>query len=281
LSGYRFCRTDDMPLLVEAYSRAYAPHFPDLPPLDVAGLKRWIRERDLWSSSCMVAVDGEQPIGVLLGCKRPTETLVLAIGIAPDHLRRGHGRHLLTSLSSKLAILGPPRLLAEVPEDDARAVGFFRACGWTDQEQLRDFALSGGGAPTPPGPIVPVTVDELLASDALDPAAPRSWARAHEILLRRRDELRGLAVASPDRLEAWLLWREDAAEREIMALGRAPDDAGTTLLGVLVRHLAGLAATPLAFRKVGEQEMPWSCLEGWGFQARRSHRRFTATARPA
>ena len=30
--------------------------------------------------------------------------------------RQGHGRHLLTSLSSKLAILGPPRMVAEVPE---------------------------------------------------------------------------------------------------------------------------------------------------------------------
>ena len=68
----------------------------------------------------MVAFSGSDPIGVLIGAKRPSGTLVHKIAVHPDHRRQGHGRHLLTSLGSKLAILGPPRMVAEVPETLAR-----------------------------------------------------------------------------------------------------------------------------------------------------------------
>jgi GNAT superfamily N-acetyltransferase len=276
VSGYRFCRTDDMPLLVEAYNRAYAPH-QGLAPLDREGLKRWIRGLDLWCSSCMVAMDDQsQPIAVLLGAKRPTQTLVMAVGVHPEHLRRGHGRHLLTSLSAKLAILGPPALVAEVPAGDARALQFFARCGYADEALLRDFVLGapavarGGDA----GAVVPVSVDDLLAHDALDPATPRSWARAHESLLRRRDELTGLAVISPDRVEAWVL----ARGRDVMAAGAA---GGPGMLAVVVAALAASGEGPLTFARVREDEIPFAWLETAGFRGGADYRRLGATAQAA
>ena len=114
--AYRFCRTDDIGLLVDALNRCWAPYFPDEPPMTAAAFKRSIRDLQVWCSSCMVAFAGSDPIGVLIGAKRPSGTLVQSIAVHPDHRRQGHGRHLLTSLSSKLAIVGPPRLVAEVPE---------------------------------------------------------------------------------------------------------------------------------------------------------------------
>jgi ribosomal protein S18 acetylase RimI-like enzyme len=278
LSSYRFCRTDDMPLLVDAYRRAFAPHFTPAPELDVPRLKVWIRELDLWCSSCAVAQEGTDPIGVVLGAKRPKQTLVIAVGVHPDHVRRGHGRHLLTSLSSKLAILGPPELVAEVPADDARANAFFAACGYQPGARLRDFTLQ---APPETGvaaeAVVPITLPELVANDAVEPSAPRPWARAHEALLRRAEAFSGLALASPDRIEAWLLWREERGVRELMALGGRERD----LLGLLVRHFAAQAQTPIAFAKVHEDELPWPWLETWGFQPGREYRRYTTTAQAA
>ena len=81
-----------------------------------AAFKRSICDLQVWCSSCMVAFVGTDPIGVLIGAKRPSVTLVHRIAVHPDHRRQGHGRHLLDSLGSKLAILGPPRIVAEVPE---------------------------------------------------------------------------------------------------------------------------------------------------------------------
>ena len=116
MSSYRFCRTDDIALLVDALNRCWAPYFPDEPPMTPAAFKRSIRDLQVWCSSCMVAFSGSDPIGVLIGAKRPSGTLIHKIAVHPDHRRQGHGRHLLASLGSKLAILGPPRIVAEVPE---------------------------------------------------------------------------------------------------------------------------------------------------------------------
>src|SRR5438046_7687068 len=100
-----------------------------------AAFKRSIRDLQVWCSSCMVAFSGSEPIGVLIGAKRPSGTLVHRIAVHPDHVRQGHGRHMLASLGSKLAILGPPRMIAEVPETlvlpagcSARADSFRKPC---------------------------------------------------------------------------------------------------------------------------------------------------------
>ena len=116
MAAYRFCRTDDIALLVDALNRCWAPYLPDEPPMTPAAFKRSIRDLQVWCSSCMVAFSGPDPVGVLIGAKRPSGTLVHQIAVHPDHRRQGHGRHLLASLGSKLAILGPPRIVAEIPE---------------------------------------------------------------------------------------------------------------------------------------------------------------------
>jgi hypothetical protein len=88
----------------------------------------------------MVAFDSKEPVAVSIGCKRPPYTLVHRIAVHPEHLRKGHGRHLLTSLSAKLAILGPPHLVAEVAAGNTAARALFRACGWTEARTYVDFA---------------------------------------------------------------------------------------------------------------------------------------------
>ena len=128
-------------LLVDALNRCWSPYFPDEPPMTPATFKRSIRDLQVWCSSCMVAFSGSDPIGVLIGAKRPSGTLVHKIAVHPDHLRQGHGRHLLASLGSKLAILGPPRIVAEVPETLTPTCELFRASGYAQEALLTDYVL--------------------------------------------------------------------------------------------------------------------------------------------
>src|SRR6187431_1220933 len=141
ISAYRFCRSDDIGLLVDALNRSWPPYFPDEPLMTPAAFKRSIRDLQVWCSSCMVAFAGSDPIGVLIGAKRPSGTLVHRIAVHPEHGRQGHGHHLLTSLSSKLAILGPPRILVEVPEALTDASRLFSACGFVEDAVLTDYIL--------------------------------------------------------------------------------------------------------------------------------------------
>ncbi|HEX6201845.1 MAG TPA: GNAT family N-acetyltransferase, partial [Thermoanaerobaculia bacterium] len=117
MPSYRFCRPDDIPLLVHAVETCYRPHDPAEPPWSPDSFRRGMREIDLWPSNSMVALDtAGEPLAVMIGTKRPDAVAVHRLGVRPDHLRQGHGLHLLTSLSQKLAVLGPDRLVAEVPD---------------------------------------------------------------------------------------------------------------------------------------------------------------------
>lgn len=135
--AYRFCRPDDIPLLVSAINRCYTPHFPAAPALTVDDFRREMREAGLWPSNCMVATAGDEPVAVVLGTKAAGEVEVRRIGVAPGHQRHGHGRHLLASLGHKLAVLGPPRLVADVPVTLPAALAFFAALGWREEARVQ------------------------------------------------------------------------------------------------------------------------------------------------
>ena len=206
--AYRFCRPDDIPLLVRAVNECWRPHSavaPEpAPALTEEAFRREMKQLDVWPSNSMLALDGAgEPLAVSIGTKRPDEVLVHRVAVRPGHQRQGHGRHLLTSLSQKLAVLGPERLVAEVPAANAAAVAFFEALGWTREDELSDRVRAAPAGPperpVPDGLIVPVTVGELEAAGVLEVSPRAPWQRSLPTLRQRADELVGIAVATPGR----------------------------------------------------------------------------------
>ena len=226
----------------------------------------------------MVAFSGSDPIGVLIGAKRPSGTLVQKIAVHPDHRRQGHGRHLLTSLSSKLAILGPPRMVAEVPETLAPACELFVASGYVQEAVLTDYALEGpalsesGNDARVEAFVIPVTVDDLAANGLLGEAPPSPsasagqvqrvcWERSVETLTARKDDIAGLAVATDEQIEAYLLyvkpevgpeWNAETGlhasppPADIVSLRTFIDDGGARLQQLLSRLRAqGIEDLPI------------------------------------
>jgi GNAT superfamily N-acetyltransferase len=307
MSAYRFCRTDDIGLLVDALNRCWAPYFPEEPPMTPAAFKQSIRRLQVWCSSCMVAFAGSDPIGVLIGAKRPSGTLVHKIAVHPDHRRQGHGRHLLTSLGSKLAILGPPRMIAEVPEALTSACELFRATGYVQEAILTDYVLdpstrievpgslrageTGASAKGPAlserasgaaggmrveGFVIPVTVDDLAANGLLEAPDPQvCWERSVETLTARKDEIAGLAVASDEQIEAYVLYLSDG---EIVSLRTIVDDGGAGLQQLLSRLRAPDMGT-LRLPKVHPAEISKETLETLGFRPAGGHLLYAAKAR--
>lgn len=272
MSSYRFCRTDDIGLLVDALNRCWQPHFPGEDPVTPAAFKRSIRDLQVWCSSCMVAFSGSNPIAVLIGAKRPSATLIHRIAVHPDHARQGHGRHLLTSISSKLAILGPPRIVAEVPATLDAARALFEASGFTQEAELTDYRWeSDGRAPDSDRLVIPMSVDDLSANGLLGGGYQTCWERSVETVIARREEITGLAVVSDDRIEAYILYIED----QILALQSLVHDGESHLKHLLSR--SGLTMCHLP--KAHPAEIPGSVLEAVGFRPTHRHRLFAATAR--
>ena len=234
----------------------------------------------------MVAFSGADPAGVLIGAKRPSGTLIHKIAVHPEHGRQGHGRHLLTSLSSKLAILGPPRMVAEVPETLAPAGGLFVASGYVQEALLTDYVLEwsalgeGGSGGHVGGFVIPITVDDLAANGLLGEADHQvCWERSVETVLARKDDIAGLAVASDERIEAYLLFVDrGVAETEIVSLGAFIEDGGARLTQLLT-HLRARGTSTARFNKVHPAEISTTQLETLGFRPAGRHLLYAATAR--
>jgi GNAT superfamily N-acetyltransferase len=283
VSSYRFCRTDDIELLVGALNRCWAPYFPDEPPMTPVAFKRSIRDLQVWCSSCMVAFSGSDPIGVLIGAKRPSGTLVHKIAVHPDHRRQGHGRHLLASLGSKLSILGPPRIIAEVPDTLTPACGLFSASGYVEETRLIDHMLereeSSSTRDASTRLLIPVTIDDLAANGLLEDALQTCWERSIETLMARKDDIEGLAVASDERLEAYVLYvKREERVAEIVSFRSLIEDSGDRLTQLLARLHAHGTRT-FRFSKVHPAEISRGSLETLGFRPAGSHRLYAASAR--
>jgi GNAT superfamily N-acetyltransferase len=283
LSAYRFCRTDDIALLVDALNRCWSPYFPGEPPMTPAAFKRSIRDLQVWCSSCMVAFSGSDPIGVLVGAKRPSGTLVHKIAIHPDHRRQGHGRHLLASLGSKLAILGPPRIVAEVPETLAPACELFSASGYVRETVLTDYVLEPDVEPyeveaLPGRFVIPVSVEDLAANGLFEGAPAQAWERSVETLMARKDDISGVAVASDERIEAYVLYVTYAPDPQIVSLRSIVEDGGVRLKRLL-SQLQAQGATIYRFPKVHPAEASEDILQTLGFRPAGGHRLYAATAR--
>ena len=325
MSAYRFCRTDDIALLVDALNRCWAPYFPDEPPMTPAAFKRSIRDLQVWCSSCMVAFSGADPIGVLIGAKRPSGTLIHKIAVHPDHRRQGHGRHLLDSLGSKLAILGPPRIVAEVPDTFDAACALFSACRYVEESRLIDYVLDREGMEPPVRSadqagmyVIPVTIDDLAANDLLGPPHSASsgqaqpqvcWERSIETLTARKDEINGLAVATDERIEAYVLYwpggfappdppapsltgaplphsapagrafGAPATKYEIVSLRSFVDDDGGVRLTQLLGQLWSRGLGTFRFAKVHPAEISSELMETLGFRPVGAHLLYAAMAR--
>ena len=241
----------------------------------------------------MVAFQGSDPIAVMIGAKRPSGTLIHKIAVHPDHCRQGHGRHLLTSLSSKLAILGPPRMVAEVPETFAASVALFDACDYVQESILTDYVLDQRALTVRQdrveGFVIPITVDDLAANGLLAEADAEAgkdccWERSVETLTARKDDIAGLAIASDERIEAYLLY----VPGEIVALRSFSED-GEARLQQLLSRLPAQGSESFRFPKVHPAEISKELLETLGFRPARlrqgsgeaagGHRLYAARAR--
>jgi GNAT superfamily N-acetyltransferase len=286
MTSYRFCRPDDIPWLVRALNECHHPHFPDLSPATVEAFRREVRELSVWPSNCMVASEGEVPIAVLIATKREREVLIHRVGVRPGWERKGHGSHLLTSLSQKLAVLGPPWLIAEVPEALPGVKTFFHQVGYEEEgvpytDYRRPFREE---PPVPEGLVLGVPAVDILEHGGLEISSQSSWERAQESLEATRDQLQGLAVVSPERIEACLLYRgasDSSVGAEILAAGIQGGAQAEVLQALLIRALAETVGGELLLPRLAPGEMAGWDLGRLGFHAGDRYHRLRARAAAA
>ena len=125
--------------------------------------------------------------------------------------------------------------------------------------------------------VIPVTVDDLVANGLLGEPDPQvCWERSVETLTARKDDIAGFAVASDERIEAYLLyvtpeWRSGDCVAPLFRRGRWNPSEATALS---TRRMG-----PFRFPKVHPAEISTECLETLGFRPAGGHRLYAARAR--
>jgi hypothetical protein len=139
--------------------------------------------------------------------------------------------------------------------------------------------------------VIPMTIDDLAANDLLgDPPSPSAsagqgrpqvcWERSVETLTARKDDIAGLAIASDERIEAYVLYRAlaEAGETEILSLRSLVDDGGARLKQLL-SQLRARGMETFRFAKVHPAEISTEWLETLGFRRAGRHLLYAARAR--
>ncbi len=118
-----------------------------------------------------------------------------------------------------------------------------------------------------------ISLDEVLEQGAFNREIPRSWERSLESLQHRRDQLRGVAVASEEQIEAYVLYWEPGprSRREILSLAHADTAQGATLLEVLLRLVSTSTEIDVVLPKVSAEEVAPALLHRVGFQRQREY----------
>ena len=104
-----------------------------------------------------------------------------------------------------------------------------------------------------------------------------SAARSAETITARKDAVEGFAVASDERIEAYILFSKDGAGAEILSLRTFIEDGGVRLEQLVSR----LGEGTLRFPKVHHDELSKDCLKGLGFRPAGGHLVYGARARSA
>ena len=124
--------------------------------------------------------------------------------------------------------------------------------------------------------MIPVTVDDLAANGLLEAPDPRvCWERSVETLTARKDEIEGLAVASDERIDAYVLYLGDG---EIVSLRTCVDDGGAGLQQLLLDS-ARNARRPSGSRRFTRRRSRRTSMETLGFRPAGGHRLYAAKAR--
>lgn len=265
---YRFCRPEDIPMIVQALNTCYEVYFPQRPDMTVAQFREEMGLISLWPSNTMVVLEDKDPIAVIVGTKRPYGCWIAKLGVRSDHQRQGIGRYVVEALIRKLSIIGPRIISVDVPVNNGVAAAFFRSLGFEIWDQYWSFA--GYPQAYPSGDlhrVHPVKPDVALSRYESLHLMPQCWERDAHTLQLYAGRLSGYAFWEEDNIHGYLL----LYQHTIMDLALDPHADPIRVGTALLQRAAIDVQEALHMDKVAAQDPVGAVLEQAGLTPRESH----------
>jgi GNAT superfamily N-acetyltransferase len=265
---YRFCRPEDIPMIVQALATCYDLYFPQHPAMTVAQFREEMGLISLWPSNTMVVLENNDPIAVIVGTKRPYGCWIAKLGVRSDRQRQGIGRYIVEALTRKLSIIGPRIISVDVPVDNEGAAEFFKHLGFETWGRYWSFA----GHPQAKSSehlrqVHPVKPDVALSRYESFHSIPQCWERDAYTLQLYAGRLSGYAFWEQDNIHGYLLLHQSIIMDFALDPHADPIRVGTALL----QRAAVDVKEALHIDKVAAQDPVRAALEQAGLTPHESH----------
>lgn len=264
---YRFCRPEDIPMIVQALNACYDVHLPERPATTVMQFREEMGLISLWPSNTMIVLNDKDPIAVIVGTKRPYSCWIAKLGVHADHQRQGIGRYIVEALMRKLSIIGPRVISVDVPVDNDAALAFFKDLGFEVWAQYWSFIGRPHEHPTDDlRHVHPVKPDVALSRYESFHPVPQCWERDAHTLQLYAGRLTGYAFWE-ENIHGYLLLYHNT----IMDLALDPQADAARVGTALLQRAAAEVREPLRIDKVATQDPACTVLEQAGLTPRKSH----------
>ena len=266
MPSYRFCRPDDLGLIVQAINQCCRIHETGTPEMTEERLKTHMTLFAVRPGNCMVALERDQPVAAVISTRREGEAWIQTLGCQPAFQRRGLASELVEALVRKIAIQRTEDIAVDVPEDNEAALQFFHSVGFEERGRLVTLEGQPAGSAGSSGETVQAPAVDLLRDYRTFPAFPRCWERSADSLAGYGELLQGCAYRETGTTQGYLLYRDAT----ILDLACAPGADAAQVSAILLNHLS--AASPLRFPKVNTDDPLFDILQRQGLKPARSYR---------
>lgn len=263
MPSYRFCRPDDLGLIVKAYNACYRLHYPDTPLMTEDLFKEQMTLFDVRPGNCLVALERQQPVGIVVSTKRDHSGWIQAIGCLPTVQRQGIGAQLIEALVRKIAIQRTNHITVDVPADHSAAVAFFSAVGFAVEGSYTSYQGSLPAHAEATHAVKAVPAPEALTWYATFHTVPACWERSAASLAAYGTVLQGYVYSVQGAVQGYLLHRGAA----ILDLALAAQANASQVTQALLQRLYAAGFVQARVAKVPAGDTLNATLAGLGFTA--------------
>lgn len=261
MPSYRFCRPDDLALIIRAINACYLMHYPEVPAMTEERLKEHMTLFQVRPGNCMVALERQQPVGVVVSTKRDYGVWIQALGCQPAFQRRGIASQLLEALVRKIAIQRAPLVTIDVPSTNTAALRFFEAVDFTVRGRYVSYQGFLPERTDIPGSVEAVPPPALLSYYAPFHTIQACWERNAESLTGYGTLPQGYAYYAQGTIQGYLIHRDHT----ILDLALAPQADAEQISAALLGRMHAAGYTHATLAKVPEAEPVGPVLTRLGF----------------
>jgi ribosomal protein S18 acetylase RimI-like enzyme len=192
--------------LTYAYNQTRVDYLVPM-PLNADRLREYVSIYDIDMERSVVAMDGEQILGINMIGVRKGRSWVTRLGVLPVKRRRGAGEGMTRYLLDMSNRVGHKRAILEVIKDNVPAHCLFRKLGFYEIRELLIMRRPpNGDYETPEG-----NIEWLDASPAIDLLGeypiPLAWTNQPETYINAGDA-QGLRCELPGGHRGWMIFRK-------------------------------------------------------------------------